>query len=104
MAGGTTAVGSLGNPVGGAGIVLTNVSGDLAFTDLDIFTAAGAGLQVTGTGALNAGAGTGTGVAVAAGVATLQSTGGPVVNINNATADLPLASATVTSSVRPASR
>ena len=98
VAGGTTAVGSQADPVGGAGIVLTNVSGDLAFTDLDIFTAAGAGLQVTGTGAVNAGAGTGTRVAVASGVATLQSIGGPVLSINNATVNLPLGSATVTSS------
>ena len=79
VAGGTTAVGSQADTVGGAGIVLTNVSGDLAFTDLDIFTAAGAALQVTGTGAVNAGAGTGTRVAVAPGAGTLQSIGGPVL-------------------------
>ena len=54
VAGGTTAVGSIADPVGGAGIVLTNVSGDLAFTDLDIFTSNGAGLLVIGTGAVNA--------------------------------------------------
>ena len=60
VAGGTTAVGTQANPVGGAGVVLTNVSGDLAFTDLDIFTTNGAGLLVSGTGAVNVGAGTGT--------------------------------------------
>ncbi len=98
VAGGTTVVGSQADPVGGAGIVMTNVSGDLAFTDLDIFTSNGPGLQVTGTGTLNGGAGTGMGVAVAAGGA-LQSVGGPVLNINNATATLPLDSATVTSSL-----
>ena len=48
-----TAVGDAGNPVGLAGIVLTNVSGDLAFTDLDIFTTFGAGLQMLGTGPVN---------------------------------------------------
>ena len=68
VAGGTTAVGSQADTVGGAGVILTNVSGDLAFTDLDIFTAAGAALQVSGTGAVNTGAGTGTRIAVASGV------------------------------------
>ena len=98
VAGGITAVGDAGNPVGLAGVVLTNVSGDLAFTDLDIFTTFGAGLLMSGTGAVNAGAGTGTLVSVAPNVATLHSIGGPVVGVNNATVDLPLASASVTSS------
>ena len=98
VAGGATAVGDSVNPVGGAGVVLTNVSGDLAFTDLDIFSGNGAGLLMTGTGAVNTAAGTGTRVTVAAGAATLQSTGGPVVDVTNATIDLPLGSATVTSS------
>jgi VCBS repeat-containing protein len=98
VAGGSTAVGLQANPVGGAGVVLTNVSGDLAFTDLDIFTSAGAGLQVTGTGAVNVGAGTGTRVAVAPADGTLQSIGGPVVSVLDSTVDLQLASASVTSS------
>jgi hypothetical protein len=98
VAGGTTAIGDSGNPVGGAGVVLTNVSGDLAFTDLDIFATTIGGLVVSGTGAVNAGAGTGTLVSVASGGATLQSIGGPVLDITNATVDLPLASASVTSS------
>jgi hypothetical protein len=98
VSGGTTSVGSGANPVGGAGVVLTNVSGDLAFTDLDIFSANGSGLFLTGTGAVNTGAGTGTLVSVASGVAALQSVGGPVLDITNATVNLPLNSATVTSS------
>ena len=98
VAGGATAVGDSVNPVGGAGMVLTNVSGDLAFTDLEIFSGNGSGLLMTGTGAVNTAAGTGTRVTVAAGVAALQSTGGPVVDVTNATIDLPLGSATVTSS------
>jgi Bacterial Ig domain/FG-GAP-like repeat len=97
VAGGTSTVGSLANPVTGAGIVLTNVSGDLAFTALDVFAAGGAGLLVSGTGAVNVGAGTGTNVAVTSS-GTLQSTGGPVVNVLNSTVALQLASATVTSS------
>ncbi len=98
VTGGATAVGDPINPVGLAGVVLTNVSGDLAFTDLDIFSTSGAGLLLSGTGAVNAAAGTGTLVSVAPGVATLQSIGGPVVGVNNATVDLPLDSASVTSS------
>ena len=98
VAGGTAAVGDSVNPVGGAGVVLTNVAGDLAFTDLDIFSGNGSALLMTGTGAVNTATGTGTRVTVAAGVATLQSTGGPVVDVTNATIDLPLGSATVTSS------
>ena len=79
--------------------VLTNVTGDLAFDDLDIYSGGvNGGLSVTGNGAVNAAAGTGTRVTVAAGVAAFESTGGPVVNVNNATIDLPLTSATVKSS------
>ncbi|HSS50151.1 MAG TPA: hypothetical protein VLX28_14530, partial [Thermoanaerobaculia bacterium] len=37
----------------GSGVVLSNVAGDLRFTDLDIFADGGAGLSVTGTGARN---------------------------------------------------
>ena len=98
VAGGATAVGDSVNPVGGAGVVLTNVAGDLAFTDLEIFSGNGSALLMTGTGAVNTGTGTGTRLTVAAGVAALQSTGGPVVDVTNATIDLPLGSATVTSS------
>ncbi len=60
VGGGTSAVGDSGNPVGGAGVVLTNVSGDLAFTISTSSRPTAPALQVTGTGALNAGAGTGT--------------------------------------------
>jgi hypothetical protein len=49
--GGTTVIGVLGNGVGGAGMSLTNVQGDLHFsTNLTIY-ADGAGLSVSGTGA-----------------------------------------------------
>ncbi len=88
VSGGTTVVGTSGDGVGVNGVVMTTVSGDLAFTDLDIFTANGAGLRVTGTGAVNTGAGTGTRVTVGAGVAIFEATGGPAVDVTNATVDL----------------
>jgi hypothetical protein len=90
VSGGATVVGASGvtNGVGGAGVVMTNVSGDLAFTDLDIFAEGGAALRITGTGAVNTGAGTGTQVTVGAGVAIFEATGGPAVDVTNATISL----------------
>ncbi len=88
VSGGTTVVGASGNGVGASGVLLTNVSGDLAFTDLDIFAGGGAGLRVTGTGAVNVGAGTGTRITVGAGVAIFEAVGGPAVDVTNATIDL----------------
>jgi hypothetical protein len=98
VSGGTTVIGASGNGVGGAGMVLGSVSGDLAFTDLDIFADGGAGLRVTGTGAVNVGAGTGTRVTVGAGVAMFEAIGGPAADVTNATIDLQLASLKSTNS------
>ncbi len=67
---------------------MSGVSGDLAFTDLDIFTANGAGLNMTGTGAVNIAAGTGMRMIVGAGVATIDATGGPAAQVSSATIDL----------------
>lgn len=92
VAGGVTRIGVSGNGVATSGMILSNVTGDLGFTDLDVFNDAGSGLRVTSTGALNAGAGTGFRIAVAAGVATLNATGGPAVDASNASISLPLLS------------
>jgi hypothetical protein len=94
VAGGATVVGApgAGNGVGAQGVVLTNVTGDLSFTDLDVFAEGGAGLRVGGTGAVNTGAGTGTRVTVGAGVGIVEATGGPAVDVSNATVDLQLTS------------
>jgi large repetitive protein len=59
VAGGTTTIGTSGNGVGTSGMVLTTVSGDLAFADLNLFASSGPGLFVSGTGPVNVGAGTG---------------------------------------------
>ena len=97
--GGNTVIGTAGNGVGASGMLLGNVTGDLSFTDLDIVNDAGSGLGVSSTGALNAVAGSGFRIAVAAGVGNLASTGGPAIDINGASASLPLASVTSTNSV-----
>jgi hypothetical protein len=83
--GGTTAIGVPGNGVGTNGMVLTNVSGDLSFTDLDIFNSAGAGLQASGTTPYTGSAGFQ--IAVNAGVATITAVGGPAVNLSNVKAN-----------------
>jgi hypothetical protein len=94
VGGGTTVVGApgAGNGVGAQGVVLTNVTGDLAFTDLDVFADGGAGLRVGGTGAVDIGAGTGTRLTVGVGVGIVEASGGPAVDANNATVDLQLTS------------
>jgi VCBS repeat-containing protein len=85
---GATIIGASGNGVGGAGLVLTTVSGDLAFTDLDVFADGGAALRVVGTGAFTGAAGTQ--VSVGAGVATLTAVGGPGADLSTMTANLPV--------------
>jgi hypothetical protein len=88
VAGGITRVGTVGNGVGGAGMVLTNVAGDLSFTDLDITNDNGSGLAATGLATYTGSAGFQ--IAVPAGVATITSVNGPAVNLNTVTASLPL--------------
>jgi VCBS repeat-containing protein len=100
VSGGTTVVGASGNGVGASGVVMTSISGDLAFTDLDIFASGGAALRITGTGAVNVAAGTGTQVTVGTGVAIFQAIGGPAVDVTSATIDLQ--PTTITSTNSPA--
>ncbi|SFN50622.1 Ig-like domain-containing protein [Dokdonella immobilis] len=90
VSGGTTAIGAAGNGVGGGGLILSNVTGDLSFTDLDIVNDFGTGLGASSTGALNAGAGTGFRIAVGAGAGSVDSAGGPAVDIVSASVSLPL--------------
>jgi len=90
VSGGNTLVGTSGNGVGGSGVVLTNVAGDLRFTDLDVFADAGTGLGVGGTGAANLAGGTGLRFQVGAGVGIIEAMGGPAVDLSNLTADLQL--------------
>lgn len=95
--GGTTVIGAsgAGNGVGGAGMALGNVQGDLHFTgNLNIFADGGAGLSVSGTGVgmavrVNAG-GAPTGI--------IEATGGPAVDANAVSLDLRLTSLRSTNS------
>jgi hypothetical protein len=86
--GGITAIGVSGNGVGGAGLVLTNVAGDLAFNDLDVFADGGAAFSLSGTGTYTGAAGFR--LTVPSNVAVLQAVGGAAVDASSATLDLRL--------------
>ena len=88
VAGGATAVGLSGNGVGTSGVVLNNVAGDLAFTDLDVFSSGGPAFFLSGAGAFTGAAGTR--VTVPANVSILDATGGAAVDVSGATVDLRL--------------
>jgi hypothetical protein len=94
VAGGVTTVGSsgVGNGVGTNGVVMTNISGDLTFTDLDVFVDNGSAVTISGTGVVNVGAGTGTRVTIAAGVGSMGAVNGPALALVNLTADMQLGS------------
>lgn len=94
--GGVTVVGTSGDGVGGVALLLSNVAGDLAFTDLDLFGVAGLGLS--GTGAVNVGAGSGMRLSILPAVATIVATNGPGVEVSGATLDLQLAALTISAS------
>lgn len=96
VSGGATTVGIVGDGVGGAAMALSNVAGDLSFTDLDLFGASG--LILSGTGAVNVGAGTGMRLTVPPSVATIQSTNGPAVDASATTIDFQLAQLSVSAS------
>jgi hypothetical protein len=83
------AIGVSGNPVGGAGMALTTVQGNLFFDDMDIYAAVGTGLQVTGTGggmtfAVTPASPDGSGTSV------IDADSGAAVDITSATIDLRL--------------
>ncbi|HLM60990.1 MAG TPA: Ig-like domain-containing protein, partial [Pyrinomonadaceae bacterium] len=83
-------IGQSGNGVGGGGMNLTNVTGDLSFTDLDIFADNGTALGVTSSGAFSSAASTGFRIQVTANAATLNAVGGAAADITSATIDLQL--------------
>jgi Bacterial Ig-like domain/Bacterial Ig domain/FG-GAP-like repeat len=93
--GGTTRVGVSGDGVGGAGMVMTSVTGSLVFGDLDLFADTGAALSITGTGAFTGAAGTQ--ITSIPGLATLVANG-PAVSLTNLTANLQPGSLTSTNS------
>ncbi len=98
VSGGTTAIGAPGNGVGGAALTMSGVSGDLLFTDLDVFADGGAGLSIGGTGAANLAGGTGLRFRIGAGVGMAVANGGPAVALSNLTGDVQLTTVTSTGS------
>ncbi len=74
VATGAITVGASGNPVGGAGVVLTNSTGSLAFGTLTVH-AATTGVTVSGTAAFN----------VTSGGGSINNASGAGLNISNAT-------------------
>ncbi len=87
VSGGTTTIGVLGDGVGGGGMLLTTVSGNLSFTDLDIVASNGTGLSATSLTAYTGSAGFQ--IAVASSVATVAATNGPAVDLSIVAATLP---------------
>ena len=96
VSGGTTLVGASGNPVGVAGIVMTSVTGDLSFVDLDVFAGNGAGISVLGTGIFTGPAGMR--FITTAGAASVAATGGPAVALEALFGNLQLGALTSTNS------
>jgi hypothetical protein len=82
IAAGSTSIGASGNGVGASGMVLTNVAGDLAFTDLDIFADGGAGLRASGTTAYTGSAGFRIGFpGIITSAANVTAVGGPAIDL-----------------------
>jgi hypothetical protein len=94
--GGITMIGTGLNPIGGAGLALTGITGELSFADLDIFAGSTA-LAVTGTGPFTGA--TGTSIVVTPDAGTLVSNGGGAAVLSNLTANLQLGGLTSTNSV-----
>lgn len=81
--GGNLAIGASGatNGVGAVGMQMTNVTGDVSFTDADIFTDGGAALTITGT--------TPFGLTVIGSAATLSGVAGAAADLTNVAASIP---------------
>jgi hypothetical protein len=86
----TVGASGVGNGVGANGMLFINVSGDVSFTDLNIFADNGAALLLGGTGPVDVGAGTGTRLAVTANTGDVHAVGGAAVRVSNATIGLQL--------------
>ncbi len=94
---GSLSIGEPGDGVGGGGLLLTNVRGDLSFTDLDLSASGGAALKASSSGEFSS-AGNGFRLVVAQDQGTLTAAGGPALDISTAALDLRLASLISTAS------
>src|SRR5205085_1566706 len=81
VSGGAISVGSNGNPVGGAGVVLSNVSGDYAMSSLNVYAGSGAGVSVNGSGLFTGSAG----MRITNAAGTISAAAGIGLNVTNAT-------------------
>jgi hypothetical protein len=79
VSGGAIAVGASGNPVGAAGIVMSNVSGDYATTSLNVFGTSG--VSISGSGLFTGSAG----MRVANGGGAIAASTGTALAVTNAT-------------------
>jgi hypothetical protein len=81
VSGGAITVGSSGNPVGGAGVVMSNVSGDYAASSITAYPGSGAGISIGGTGLFTGSAG----MRVSSGGGAINATAGVALSVTNAT-------------------
>ncbi len=86
VSGGNTNVGQSGNGVGGRGVVLTTVAGDLSFSTLNIYADGGVGLFASSGAAYTGSAG----LQIVANTnnPVIQAAGGPAVDLNTVTINL----------------
>ena len=96
VSGGTTTIGASGNGVGGSGLVLNHVAGNLSFNDLESYADNGTGLKIVGTGSASPGTGSGTLVTTTTG--NVVAVNGPAVDLTNATGQLNFSNVSSTNS------
>jgi large repetitive protein len=85
VSGGNTIIGQAGNGVGTSGIVLTNITGDISFTDLDIYADGGRALFINGTTPnFNAGTSVGFRLVANTGTPALVAIGGAALDVTDA--------------------
>ncbi len=101
--GGATAIGSsgAGNGAGTSGMVLSNIRGDLSFSDLDVYADNGAALLVNGTSPNYTGT-SGTRVTANTNTPALVATGGAVLDVTDA--NINIVPTTFSSSITTATR
>ena len=101
--GGTLAIGDAGNPVNLNALVLTAVTGDLLFSNLDAHASGGLpgeAIRVQGTGVFSAAAGTGMQL-VATNPVNASAANGSVLDLQNVTVNLPFTSLTANGGTGP---
>jgi len=96
VAAGNAVIGASGNGVGSTGITLQSVTGDLSFADLDVFSDANGGIDISGTGAFAPGTG-GLRVSTGAG-SSATAIGGTALAFSSASANLGFSALTSTNS------